>query len=278
MRKEKICIIGQVRNTDPNVTSKRLAQCGIDPRTNLRHQTIRIYTDGACLNNRKTNTKCGSGIWIAPNDPRNQAIRVPGNKQSNQIGELVAVIKATQALPIFSPIEIHSDSEYVIEGLTLHLTNWEDNGWIAVQNALLFKKAAYLLRCRTATTHFKWVKGHSGDHGNEESDKLAKEGASKATPDKLDLQIPAEFNIQGTKLSVMTQALAYKGIQQSKTEKAPPIMPTLLQGIRDAILHFNGQCETDATIWKSFTKPILRTCVQQFLYKSMPQALMVGDV
>lgn len=131
-------------NSDTNL--RQPAQHGINPGTNLRHQTIKTYTDEACLNNRKLNAQCRSGIWIAPGDHRNQAIRVSGNEQSNQIGELVAVIKATQDLLIFAPLEIHSDLKYVIKGLTVHLERWEDIGWIAIQNATLFKKAAFVLR------------------------------------------------------------------------------------------------------------------------------------
>jgi hypothetical protein len=188
------------------------------------------------------------------------------------------MIKVAEDLPTFIPIEIHSDSKYAIDGLTIHLISWEDSGWIAIQNAPLFKRAAFLLRQRTATTQFKWVKGHNGDHGNEESDRLAREGANKATPDDLNLQTPTEFNVQGAKLSAMTQALAYKGTRKEKTEKTPPTMPNLLQKIRDAILIFSGQSETDATIWRSFRNPVIRTRVRQFIYKSVHQALMVGEV
>lgn len=58
------------------------------------------------------------------------------------------------------------------------------------------------------------------------------------TPDGLDLQTPDEFNVQGAKLSAMTQALAYKGIRNVKMEKdpPPPTKPSLLQKIREAIL------------------------------------------
>ena len=206
------------------------------------------------------------------------AIRVPGNDHSNQISELVAVIAAVQNLPIYAPLEIHSDLKYVIDGLTTYLPHWENIRWINVQNATFFQKAAHLLRRRTATTHLKWVKGHSGDQGNEASDKLAKEGAEKRQTDDLDLQIPNEFAPQGAKLSSMTQALAYRGIRRLKTKTTPPIKPDLLQKIREAVSHLNGQSETDATIWKSLRKPILRTRVQQFFYKSIHQALMVGDV
>ena len=171
--------------------------------------------------------------------------------------------------------------------LRLKICNWGthtasrtlgDIGWIAIQNAALFKKATLILRWWTATTHFQWVKGYDGDHGNEESDRLAKEGAGKAIPDELNLQIPIEFDVQGTKLSTMTQALAYRGIQQKKTESSPPTTPILLQQIQDTILDFNGQCKTNMTIWKSFRKPILRTWVQQFLYKATHQALIVGNI
>jgi ribonuclease HI len=152
--------------TNPNASSKQPAQRGIDPGTALRHRTLKVYTDGACNNNGKKNAQCGSGTWIGLNDPRNSATKVPGQNQSNQIGELVAVIKAVQDLPIFTPLEIHLDSQYIIDGLTTYLPEWEDIGRIGVQNATLFKKAAFLLKRRTATTHFKWVKGHNGDHGN----------------------------------------------------------------------------------------------------------------
>ncbi|KAN0109167.1 hypothetical protein V8E52_009598, partial [Russula decolorans] len=147
-----------------------------------------------------------------------------------------------------------------------------------VQNASLFQRAAFLLRRRSATTHLKWVKGHNGDLGNEESDRLAKEGANKPVPDVLDLQVPTEFDPRGAKLSALTQAIAYKGIRRMKMNRALPVKPDLLQEIREAIRNFNRHQETDASVWKSFRKPILRTRVQQFYYKSVHQALMVGDV
>jgi hypothetical protein len=47
--------------------------------------------------------------------------------------------------PHFYPLEIISGPKYAIEGLAMHLHNWEDQGWIGTQNASLFKMAAYLL-------------------------------------------------------------------------------------------------------------------------------------
>jgi len=90
-------------------------------------------------------------------------------------------------------------------------------GGYGVKNATMFKKVAHISRYRAARTKFQWTKGHNGTIGNEESDKLAKEGANKRTPDVLDLNIPVEFDIQGAKLSTLTQAKAYKGIMRSLT-------------------------------------------------------------
>jgi ribonuclease HI len=137
---------------------------------------------------------------------------VPGTPQSNQIAEIVAVIAAANSIPSFWPLIIILDSKYTINGLTTLLGTWEDNGWIGIKNAPYFKKAAYLLKRRTATTTFKWVKGHEGTIGNEESDHLAKEGARKEELDILELDVPKEFDLQGAKLATLTQATAYQGI------------------------------------------------------------------
>ncbi|KAH9054137.1 hypothetical protein EDB87DRAFT_1568642, partial [Lactarius vividus] len=95
--------------TDPNqvspIPARRLYAVGL----NLRHQKVTIYTDGACFNNGKANARCGSGVWIGPEDPRNDAIRVPGPRQSNQVGEIAAVIAAVNKIPTFWPILIKSD-------------------------------------------------------------------------------------------------------------------------------------------------------------------------
>jgi ribonuclease HI len=94
---------------------------------------------------------------------------------------------------------------------------WEDQGWTEIKIADLFKRAAYLLRSRIATTDFQWVKGHEGNVGNEQSDRLAKEGASKPRTDILPLDVPKEFNLQGAKLAAISQATAYRAIRGRKT-------------------------------------------------------------
>lgn len=122
---------------------------------NLETNKITVFTDGACMKNGKADTKCSSGIWFGREHRLNKAIKVPGPHQSNQVGKLIAVIATAEVTPNFLKLRIVTDSKYVIEGLTEHLPNWENRGWIGISNTDLFKRAAYLLKTRMAPTIFK---------------------------------------------------------------------------------------------------------------------------
>jgi ribonuclease HI len=236
----------------------------------ITNKEITIYTDGSCINNGKEDARCGSGIWFGEGSEHNMALRVPGKEQLNQVGELVAVVAALEKTPNFTPITIKTDSKYVIEGLTKNLKNWENRGWIGIKNKEWFKRAAYLLRRRTVPTKFKWVKGHSGELGNEMSDQLAKEGANKETTDDIPLEIPKNFDLQGVKLAKITQAIAYKGIQESLTMPRRRTTTLNLEKIRGDIVESNKMQETNESIWMMHIRanPI-RTKIQQFFYKTI---------
>jgi hypothetical protein len=188
----------------------------------------------------------------------------------------VAVILAINATAPYQPLRIIMDSKYVIDGLTTFLHTWEDDGWIEIKNAPFFKKAAHLLRHRSTRTTLQWVKGHNGTQGNEESDRLAKQGVDKQEADELDLSIPREFDLQGAKLSTLTQAKAYRGILEQKSINQRNSTTQNLQLTHEAIHLITKELETDATIWQSIRKPILRLTVQQFLYKAMHNTHMIG--
>jgi len=157
---------------------------------------------------------------------------------------------AAEKVPQYQPMIIVTDSKYVINGLTTHLTEWEDKGWIEVKNAIFFKRAAYLLRKRSATTSFRWVKGHNRNIGNEQSDILAKQGATKDRDDILPLDIPKEFDIQGAKLSLLSQATAYKGIKERKPPTTRESTKRNIKLTMETILNYTGYRETEATIWQ----------------------------
>ncbi|KAG1798240.1 RnaseH-domain-containing protein [Suillus plorans] len=217
------------------------------------------------------------GIWIAEDHPKNRAARIPGEEQSNQVAELSAILIALQNTDPYVPITFITDSKYAIDGLTKHLTRWEDTGWIGIANSKYIKATAYHLRRRSAQTSFIWVKGHSGQIGNERADQLAREGADKQTTDPIDLSVPNEFNLQGAKLSAITQALAYKGIRERKDSTQRRKTAINLEITRHTIKELTGHLENDMNIWNGCRNKDLNKKVRQFLFKAMHGAYRIGD-
>ena len=125
-----------------------------DTRTNVQ-ETITIFTDGACINNGHENAAAGSGIWYGDNDTRNTSARVAHTNQSNQTGELMAILIAVRDNPPESNLRIISDSKYAIDGLTKHAGKWESQNWSGNQNGDFFKCITAWIRTRTGTTTLK---------------------------------------------------------------------------------------------------------------------------
>jgi ribonuclease HI len=239
-------------------------------------EEITVYTDGSATNNGKNNSLCGAGIFFGPDNPKNMALRIQHGPNTNQVGELAAVIAALQKTENFMPLTIKSDSRYVINGLTKHLGEWEDNGWFGVDNKELFQAAAYQLRIRSAKTSFEWVKGHSGVPGNEAADQAAAAGTLKPTPDELDLTVPDAFNIQGAKLRTLTQKLAYRAITLNQKYQPRDTATLNVTEAQDAILDATGQEETTSTIWKGLKNKGIRNNTSQFLYKTIHNTYILG--
>ena len=195
----------------------------------------------------------------------------------NQVGEIAAIIAVAEAVPPSWPLKIHTDSKYIIDGLTTHLSIWEDNGWIGIKNATLLKKAAYILKKCAAPTYFQWVKGHSRVEGNEECDRLAKEGANKDNPDELNLDVPIEFDLQGAKLATLTQVTAYKGIMEQRAPYNRPATAHNLERSQIAIADYTRKLETNESIWRGLQKTTIRTKICQFLYKAMHETQKIGN-
>lgn len=98
---------------------------------------------------------------------------------TNNRMELLAAIKALEALKKPSEVNLHTDSQYVRKGILEWVDNWRKNGWRTaakkpVKNADLWK--ALDEQASVHSIHWHWVKGHSGVEGNEIADELANKG------------------------------------------------------------------------------------------------------
>jgi len=136
---------------------------------------IKIYTDGGCTGNP------GPGGWGAVLIIENNETKLSGGEQSttNNKMELTAVIKALEFVEnnysLDDSIQIYTDSQYVKNGITSWIINWEKNGWkTASKQPVKNKEFWIVLRALTKRSNIKWfwVKGHSGDKYNEICDQL----------------------------------------------------------------------------------------------------------
>lgn len=135
---------------------------------------ITVYTDGACSGNPGPG---GWGVLIEGPEPKRLCGGDPAT--TNNRMELQAAIEALSAFPNGTAMTVHTDSQYVKNGVTQWVHGWKRNGWKTaarkpVKNQDLWQALDALAAERAVT--WAWVKGHAGDPGNEEADRLANEG------------------------------------------------------------------------------------------------------
>ena len=135
--------------------------------------TVDIWTDGACSGNP------GPGGWGAILHYGGAEKEISGAEAAttNNRMELMAAIQALNALKRPSKVRLHTDSKYVMDGLTKWIHGWKKNGWKTadkkpVKNDDLWKQLDEANARHEVT--WKWVKGHSDNEMNNRADELAR--------------------------------------------------------------------------------------------------------
>ena len=137
-----------------------------------------IYTDGACRGNP------GPGGWGVVLQYQDKTKQLYGGERqtTNNRMELMAAIMALESLSRSCTIELITDSQYVLKGITEWLDNWKKRGWKTaarkpVKNEDLWRRLDTAMERHTID--WKWVRGHTGDEGNEQADQLANLGVDE---------------------------------------------------------------------------------------------------
>ncbi len=138
---------------------------------------IEIYTDGACKGNP------GAGGWgalLKSDGIENELFGGEAHTTNNRM-ELSAVIEALAALKRPCKVVLYLDSEYVRKGITEWIAGWKARGWRTaakqpVKNVDLWQRLDALVQGAGHQIDWHWIKGHSGDPGNERADMLANRG------------------------------------------------------------------------------------------------------
>lgn len=134
---------------------------------------VAIWTDGACSGNP------GPGGWaaiLALGDRRRELSGGEPDTTNNRM-ELMAAIMALEALKRPCAVDLHTDSQYVKNGLTGWIHGWKRNGWKTADRKPVKNAELWMRLDEAAARHdirWHWVKGHAGDPENERADELAR--------------------------------------------------------------------------------------------------------
>ncbi|MDP3295028.1 MAG: ribonuclease HI [Nevskia sp.] len=142
-------------------------------------KAVIAYTDGACRGNP------GPGGWGVSLQYGEHLKELCGGEAptTNNRMELMAAIGALESLRSACTVILHTDSKYVLQGLTEWLPNWKKRGWKTADKKPVKNQDLWQRLDVAAARHqidWRWVKGHSGDPGNENADRLANKGLELA--------------------------------------------------------------------------------------------------
>jgi ribonuclease HI len=142
---------------------------------------IEIWTDGACSGNP------GPGGWGALMRSNGVETELHGGEPAttNNRMELMAAIVALESQKPGAKITLHTDSQYVKDGLTKWILAWKRNGWKTADRKPVKNQDLWMRLDAAASAHkvdWRWVRGHDGDEGNERADALARKGCEEARP------------------------------------------------------------------------------------------------
>lgn len=144
----------------------------------MNEPQVVIYTDGACSGNP------GPGGWGAILSFAGKEKELKGGElhTTNNRMELMAAISALEALTKPCDVDLHTDSQYVRNGISSWINGWKKNGWKTadkkpVKNVDLWQKLDAALKQHTVRWH--WVKGHAGHPMNERADQLARDAIAE---------------------------------------------------------------------------------------------------
>ncbi len=182
-----------------------------------------LYTDGSCLKNPGP----GGWAWVCTN-PDGSVVSDAGGEAhtTNNRMEITAALKGLEALPAGTVVEVHSDSTYLVFGVTKWIRGWKAKGYIRdgmeIPNADLWRQVDRL----TATRKVKFihVRGHAGNAMNELCDSLARKAA-----EQLDSHVETGEDLSNTASSLISHGFSLEKDQRK-----------LIAALQEAIAFLKG--------------------------------------
>jgi ribonuclease HI len=140
---------------------------------------VEAWCDGACSGNP------GPGGWgvLLRHQQTEKTLSGGERHTTNNRMELTAAIELLRAFKRPIQVVIHTDSQYVIKGITEWIHGWRQKNWMTSQRKPVENRDLWEALLEATLPHqveWKWVRGHAGDRGNERVDELARQAANAA--------------------------------------------------------------------------------------------------
>jgi ribonuclease HI len=141
---------------------------------------VDIFTDGACKGNPGPG---GWGVLLRMGRHEKELSGAEADTTNNRM-EMTAVLRGLTALTEPCQVTLHTDSRYVIDGMTKWIHGWQKKGWINASKKPVLNQDLWQQLIEAAAPHrieWIWVKGHAGHAENERVDRLASDAAGEAS-------------------------------------------------------------------------------------------------
>ena len=171
-------------NNPLDILQKQIVQDFLTPEAKLEHlyghpyvssKILEVYTDGSCHENGTDRARAGSGVFWGQGSTNNWAARVPG-KQTNNRGEIYAILLALLRAQEDPALKIFTDSVYAIKSLVDWAPASAEKAW-KIENGDIIQDATMLIKQRRGPVTLIQIKGHSNNKHNDAADQLANMGA-----------------------------------------------------------------------------------------------------
>lgn len=141
-------------------------------------EPVDVFSDGACKGNPGPG---GWGVLLCYGAHEKELWGGEAGTTNNRM-ELMAVIRALEALKRPSRVRVTTDSQYVKQGVTAWMARWKRNGWRTADRKPVKNRDLWERLDQAVARHrleWRWVRGHAGHPRNERADRLAKRGIPK---------------------------------------------------------------------------------------------------
>lgn len=148
------------------------------PAAGRQEDCVVAYTDGSCIGNGRAGAVAGYGVYFPASEDKYCGPLPAGSAQTNQRAELEAIRQALKSAVLHRALEIRTDSQYALKGLTEWSLRWRAKNWdVPVHNKDLFQEIIRVAEQQDQEVYMAYVPAHTGEPGNEMANALAMKGA-----------------------------------------------------------------------------------------------------